>query len=61
LKQGVCPAENTSVSSQETTEEELSEHVDDPTASLTQVQVTEVYTPSEYGTDAEGIQYRCGL
>lgn len=33
--------------------EPLSEQVNDPTASLTQVQVKDIYTPAEYGTNAQ--------
>src|SRR5271157_4987968 len=34
-------------------EEPLAEKVNDPTASLTQVQIKDIYTPAEYGTDAQ--------
>jgi hypothetical protein len=33
--------------------EPLSEEVNDPTASLTQVQVKDIYTPAQYGTNAQ--------
>ena len=33
--------------------EPLSEQVNDPTASLTQVQIKNIYTPAEYGTNAQ--------
>jgi hypothetical protein len=49
----VSPAEETPVSGQETTAETVAELVEDPTASLTQIQVKNIYTPSEYGTDAQ--------
>ena len=33
--------------------EPLSEQINDPTASLTQIQVKDIYTPAEYGTNAQ--------
>jgi hypothetical protein len=35
------------------TEEPLEEKVDDPTATLTQIQIKDIYTPAEYGTNAQ--------
>ena len=34
-------------------EESLTERANDPTATLTQLQVKDEYTPSEYGTNAQ--------
>ena len=41
-------------------DEPLAEKVNDPTASLTQVQIKDIYTPAEYGTNAQPntIQFR---
>ncbi len=36
-----------------TLSESLSEEVNDPTATLTQAQIQEFFTPSEYGTNAQ--------
>ena len=48
--QASCRADQ---SSPPTNEESLTERANDPTASLTQVEVKDEYTPSEYGTNAQ--------
>jgi hypothetical protein len=47
-----CLAQQT-VTSSPSLSESLSEEVNDPTATLTQAQVQEFYTPSEFGTNAQ--------
>jgi hypothetical protein len=44
-------------------DEPIAEKVNDPTASLTQVQIKDIYTPAEYGTNAQPntIQFRSVL
>jgi hypothetical protein len=41
-------------------DEPIGEKVNDPTATLTQVQIKDIYTPAEYGTNAQPdtIQFR---
>jgi hypothetical protein len=44
-------------------DEPIAEKVNDPTATLTQVQIKDIYTPAEYGTNAQPntIQFRALL
>ncbi len=46
-------AQASSASTDQPEEEPLSEEVNDPTAHLTQVQLQDIYTPAEYGTNAQ--------
>jgi hypothetical protein len=41
-------------------DEPLAEKVNDPTATLTQIQIKDIYTPAEYGTNAQPntVQFR---
>jgi hypothetical protein len=41
-------------------DESIAEKVNDPTASLTQIQIKDIYTPAEYGTNAQpnALQFR---
>ena len=48
----VCFAEGAPAAGSES-DEALAEQVNDPTARLTQFQIKDIYTPAEYGTDAE--------
>jgi hypothetical protein len=46
-------AQSSSAPSDQPDEEPLAEKVNDPTAHLTQVQLQDIYTPAEYGTNAQ--------
>ena len=48
-----CLAQDKSGPGTRTDEEPLSEQVTDPLAYLTQVQIKDIYTPAEYGTNAQ--------
>jgi hypothetical protein len=58
--QPVGYAQQSSSSSSQASDEPLAEQVNDPLAHLTQVQIKDVYTPAEYGTNAQPntIQFR---
>lgn len=47
-----CLAQQTPAASKEE-EETLFERENDPTATLTQIQIKDIYTPAEYGTNAQ--------
>jgi hypothetical protein len=58
--QSVGYAQQSSSSDSQPLDEPLSEQVNDPLAHLTQVQIKDLYTPAEYGTNAQPntIQFR---
>ncbi len=53
LSAGPSPARAQQTTSASAPDESLAEKVNDPTASLTQFKIQDIYTPAEYGTNAQ--------